>query len=64
MKSALTLIAWAFVATVILFAAVNPNGGVAFQSPMAAIGLGMIGLGICMETRKKLLPLATATRKS
>ncbi len=55
MKSFAQFAAWAFVAGIILFAALNPTSGVIFQSPGAAIGIGLIGLGMCMEARKKQL---------
>lgn len=54
MKSFAQFVAWAFVAGIILFAALNPTSGVIFQSPGAAVGIGLIGLGICMEARKKM----------
>lgn len=54
MKSVLTLAAWLFVSVVIVYAAANPESGVIFQSPMAALGVGLIGLGLCKQTRDHL----------
>ena len=53
MKATLKLLAWTFVALVILFAAVNPESGVVYQNPIATAGVGMIGLGLCLEARKR-----------
>jgi len=54
MKNTAQFVAWTFVAGIIVFAALNPATGVIFQSPGAAVGLGLIGLGLCMEARKKM----------
>ncbi len=64
MKFLLSLVAWTFVAGAIVFTAVNPNGGVAFQGGGATLGLGLIGLGLCLEARKKLLKPAAAKQKA
>jgi len=53
MKAFATLVAWTFVAGVALFAAVNPEGGVVYQNPVATAGIGLIGLGLFMEARKR-----------
>lgn len=60
MKSLAQFTAWTFVAGIILFAALNPSNGVIFQSPGAAVGIGLIGLGMCMEARKKMAAQAQA----
>lgn len=52
MKAALQFVAWSAVAAVVLCAALNPDGGVAFQSPAAALGLGMIGLGLIKHAKE------------
>lgn len=54
MKSILTVVAWTFVSLVIVHLAVNPDTGVVHASPTAALGVGLIGLGLCMEARKRL----------
>lgn len=51
---------WAFVAGVVLYAAVHPSAGVIYTSPGVAISLGMIGLGLCLQARQN----AQATRQS
>lgn len=66
MKSFAQFAAWTFVSGIILFAALNPNSGVMFQNPGTALGLGLIGLGLCMEARKKMAAQAqpVAQRKT
>ncbi len=54
MKQICQLVAWAVVSLLIVYAAFNPHNGVAYQSPMSALGIGMIGLGLCMNGRKRL----------
>lgn len=54
MKPILTITAWTFVALVIVYAAVNPDAGVIHTSPTTALGVGLIGLGLCLEARKRL----------
>ncbi len=54
MKPILIIMAWAFVSIVIVYAVANPNGGVVYNSPLAALGIGLIGLGLCKDARKRL----------
>jgi len=49
MKTVSNLIAWTVVSLIIVFAAVQPDHGVVYQSPFAALGVGLIGLGLCKE---------------
>jgi hypothetical protein len=53
MKSIVIIIAWAIATAVILYAAINPHNGIVWQSPMSAIGVGLIGLGRCKHARDK-----------
>jgi len=53
MKAILTFAAWAVLAGVILYAAVNPETGIVFQSPGAAICVAVIGLGLCKHAHDK-----------
>ena len=62
MKPILTIATWALVSLVIIYAAVNPDSGLIHMSPTAALGVGLIGLGLCMEARKRLTPAATRAR--
>jgi hypothetical protein len=56
MKTIAILTAWAVLAAVILFAVLVPVNAVMFQNPLAALSLGVIGLGLCMESKKHLAP--------
>ncbi len=53
MKSIVTLAAWAAFAGVILYAAVNPHTGLVYQSPGAAIGVMLIGMGLCKHAQDR-----------
>lgn len=53
MKSIAIITCWAIAAGVILYAAVNPNNGIIWQSPMSAFGVGLIGLGLCKHAHDK-----------
>lgn len=46
MKSFFVAMAWLIPMAVILYAAVNPTNGIVYQSPLAAVGIGLIGLGM------------------
>ena len=54
MKAILLLIAWASLAAAVLYMTIHPQSGVIYQSPMTAIGLGLIGLGLCKHAREQL----------
>jgi len=54
MKALAHLLAWTFVASVILFVVANPQSGMVYQSPIAPLAIGMIGLGLCMQARQKM----------
>lgn len=53
MKSFLSLIAWLCIAAVIVYAAAQPGGGVVYQSPMGALGIGLIGMGLCKKLSQR-----------
>ena len=61
MKQFTHITAWTFVTTIVTYAAVQPDSGVIYQSPLACLGLGLIGLGLCMESRKHATLAVTAT---
>lgn len=54
MKTFAIISAWAALASVILYCVFSPQDGVMFQGPMAALSLGVIGLGLCKESHKQL----------
>jgi hypothetical protein len=47
------LAAWAAAAAAIVVAAVHPESGVAWDSPLAAASLGAVGLGLCLHARQQ-----------
>ena len=61
MKQFTHITAWTLVTIIVTYAAVQPDTGVIYQSPLACLGLGLIGLGLCMESRKRAALAATAT---
>ncbi|MEX0777623.1 MAG: hypothetical protein WD042_18105 [Phycisphaeraceae bacterium] len=58
MKAIVQMVAWSLLAGLILYLAINPQWGVLYQNPMAAIGFGLIGLGIFIEARKRAVQSA------
>jgi VIT1/CCC1 family predicted Fe2+/Mn2+ transporter len=55
MKSALNILAWSFAVTALVYCGVGMGGGVLYDNPLACLGVGMIGIGLCMEGRRKLM---------
>ncbi len=55
MKSGLNVLAWGFAIAVIVYMAVGPGVGVLYHSPLASLGVGLIGLGLMIEGRRKLV---------
>ncbi len=60
MKSILNILAWSFVLTLIVYLAVGPGTGVLYGNPLACLGVGLIGLGMCMDGRRRLVPVKAA----
>jgi len=60
MKSILHSLAWGFAVTVVVYAAVGPGMGVLYGNPLACLGVGLIGLGLCMDSRRKLVAAKAA----
>jgi hypothetical protein len=54
MKSMLNTLAWGFAVAVVVYAAVGPGMGVLYGNPLACLGVGLIGLGLCVEGRRRL----------
>ncbi|MEX0652731.1 MAG: hypothetical protein WD534_10905 [Phycisphaeraceae bacterium] len=52
MKMTFHLTAWAFVALIVLYASVHPTHGVLYHNPLACLGVGLIGLGLCVQARQ------------
>lgn len=55
MKSALNILAWSFAVTALVYCVVGPGGGVLYGNPLACVGVGLIGLGLCMDSRRRLV---------
>ncbi len=55
MKSALNILAWSFALAVVVYAAVGTGAGVLYGNPLACVGVGLIGLGLCMDSRRRLV---------
>ncbi len=53
MKSFAIIACWAIAAGVILYAAINPHNGIVWQSPMSALGVVLIGAGLCKHAYDK-----------
>lgn len=64
MKSGLNRLAWGFAVAVVVYAAVGPGMGVLYHNPLACLGVGLIGLGLCMEGRRRLVPVKAATQSN
>ena len=62
MKTFLAAGAWAIVAVAILYAALNPNGGLIDQGPVATLGLGLIGVGLFREARQRYTAIRIGDR--
>ncbi len=55
MKRALNMTAWSFAVFTVVYLAIGPGVGVLYGNPLACLGVGLIGLGLCMESRRKLV---------
>ena len=53
MKTKLHILAWGFAIGVVVYAAVGPGMGGLYGNPLACVGVGLIGLGLCKEGRRK-----------
>ena len=52
MKAMLILALWTCSAVAATYMVAAPDGGIAYRHPMAAIGVGLFGLGLCQHARK------------
>jgi len=53
------MMAWSFAAAAVVYAAVGPGVGVLYHNPLACLGVGLIGLGLCMDRRRALVSVKT-----
>ena len=54
MRARLNILAWGFATAAVIYAAVGPGMGVLYDNPLATVGFGLIGLGLCKEGRRRL----------
>ncbi len=55
MKAWLNMLAWSLAVSAVVYAAVGPGLGVLHRNPLACLGVGLIGLGLCMDRRRTLV---------
>ncbi len=60
MKNVALLLPWLGIWAGVLYLAIHPESGLMYHNPMTAIGLGLIGLGMMMEARKRQTARQTA----
>lgn len=51
MKSLAVLVLWGAFSAGVLYALLAPDSGLLFSSPGAALGVGLIGAGLCLNSR-------------
>ena len=56
MKTLLENAAGGILITALLYMVVRPDNGILYQSTATSLGLGLIGLGLCLHRRKRLTP--------
>jgi len=54
MKSKLNMVAWSFATAAAVYVAVGPGVGILYHNPLACFGVGLIGLGMCMDGQRRL----------
>ncbi len=54
MKTKLNILAWGIATMAVVYAAVGPGMGVLYGNPLGCLGVGLIGLGLCKEGRRRL----------
>lgn len=57
MRATIHLLAWAFVMLALVYVAVGPHGALP-ANPLTTLGVGLIGLGLVVEARRRSSPLA------
>ena len=53
LKAQAKFLAGALLAMAIVFAVVNPDGGLIYQGPLGVIGISLIGLGLIRTTSSR-----------
>ncbi|MCC7409443.1 MAG: hypothetical protein IT442_15370 [Phycisphaeraceae bacterium] len=58
------LTCWLAGSLTVLVLTLHPRFGVLYQSPLTALGLILIGAGVCLEARKGLPRVAASARRN
>ena len=53
-KTIVNMSAWTAALGVVIYIVVGHESAIFIANPLACLGTGMIGLGLCIHTRKKL----------
>ena len=61
MKMLLKNTAWGILITALLYTVVRPDYGILYQNTNS-LGLGLIGLGVCLHARKRAMPAVAKVR--
>jgi len=62
MKMLLKNTAWGILITALLYTVVRPDYGILYQNTLNPLGLGLIGLGLCLHARKRAMPAVAKVR--
>ena len=62
MRAVGIVLAWSVSAGATVYACLSSQGGLMWHNPLVVLGLGLIGLGICLQVRNRRLALARARR--
>lgn len=62
MKTLLENILGGVLTTLLLYIIVNPDNGILYENAAMPFGLGLIGLGLCLHSRKRPVHAVVKTR--
>ena len=62
MKMLLKNTAWGILITALLYTMVRPDNGILYQNTINSLGLGLIGLGLCLHAHKRTMPAVAKIR--
>jgi hypothetical protein len=55
-KVTVHIVAWAALLVAVVYFTVGARHALLFENPLAMVGIGLIGLGLCMDARRGRLP--------